>query len=162
MDRRIDGRRCATNSLLKAFNSNDTARYGHATDSWNRFWSFFERVFSDRFWPFSASAHYRLCWSSRMQTVAQHECNWLVSGNENEWSSPGNYAKRKPPINRKVYRGFRVSAWRRLPVQLIGKLRNPARQWRTPWVLAQDRQARRGSSHRRGCRRWKQRSACPC
>jgi hypothetical protein len=28
-----------------------------------------------RFWPFSAGRHYGVCWSSRMQTVDQHECN---------------------------------------------------------------------------------------
>ena len=43
-------------------------------------------------WPFSADRHNGVCWSSRMQTVGQHGCKWLVSGNANEWSSPCNYA----------------------------------------------------------------------
>ncbi len=43
------------------------------------------------FWPLSADRHNGVCWSSRKQTVRQHGCKWLVSGNANEWSSPCNY-----------------------------------------------------------------------
>ena len=35
------------------------------------------------YWPLSAGHHYGVCWSSRMQTVDQHECNRLVSDNAN-------------------------------------------------------------------------------
>jgi len=42
--------------------------------------------------PFAAGRHYGVCWSSRMQTVGEHGCNLLVSGNANGWSGPYNYA----------------------------------------------------------------------
>jgi hypothetical protein len=50
----------------------------------------------------------------------------------------------------------------RLSAQLIGKLRNPARQWRKPLALVPDRQEQPEPNRRRGCRRWKQRSVCWC
>jgi hypothetical protein len=75
--------------------------------------------------------------------------------------------KRKPPTNQKSVGGFFcLESIRRFATpdsaQLIGKLRNPARQWRKPLALAQDRQEQPEPNRRRGCRRWKQRSACRC
>lgn len=69
---------------------------------------------------------------------------------------------KKTPDQPEAHRGFQVSALERLPAQLIGKLRNPARRWRKPSALELDRLGLPGPSRHRGCRRWKQRSAYRC
>src|SRR5471030_1972100 len=71
-------------------------------------------------------------------------------------------AKENPRPVQRTNRGFQISAVKRLPAQLIGKLRNPARQSRKPLALVPDRQELPGPNRHRGCRRWKQRSACRC
>jgi hypothetical protein len=76
-------------------------------------------------------------------------------------------SQKKTPDTPEVCRGFLLPGRiRRLATpdsaQLIGKLRNPARQWRKPLALEQDRQEQPEPNRRRGCRRWKQRSACWC
>ncbi len=80
------------------------------------------------------------------------------------WGGAGAGAgQKKTPDNPGDWSGVvGEGALQRLPAQLIGKLRNPARRWRRPSALEQDRLALPGPNRHRGCRRWKQRSAYRC
>ncbi|EJN19131.1 hypothetical protein PMI37_05622, partial [Pseudomonas sp. GM80] len=78
-------------------------------------------------------------------------------------SCTGMWGKRKPPANQRSVGGFGFRGFASPDsAQLIGKLRNPARRSRKPLALEQGRQVLREPNHHRGCRRWKQRSACWC